>query len=123
MVEAIATPGHTPGAMSWRWISCDGGVCRTIVYADSLSAVSRDGYRFSDHAKYLAVFRASIAKIANSRCDIVLSPHPSATHMRERFAKGEKLLDPNGCKDYAASLTKRLDDRLAQEAAATPRKK
>ncbi|HKX92847.1 MAG TPA: subclass B3 metallo-beta-lactamase, partial [Sphingomicrobium sp.] len=46
MLTALATPGHTPGAMSWHWVSCDGGVCRTIVYADSLSAVSRDGYRF-----------------------------------------------------------------------------
>ena len=37
MLTAMATPGHTPGALSWRWESCDGGVCRTMVYADSLS--------------------------------------------------------------------------------------
>ena len=49
MLTAIATPGHTPGALSWRWVSCDGGVCRTIVYADSLNPVSNDKYRFSDH--------------------------------------------------------------------------
>ena len=29
MLTAIATPGHTPGALSWHWVSCDGGVCRT----------------------------------------------------------------------------------------------
>src|SRR3954447_7119030 len=46
MLTAIATPGHTAGAMSWRWVSCDGGVCRTIVYADSLTPVSSDAYRF-----------------------------------------------------------------------------
>ena len=49
MLTAMATPGHTPGALSWRWESCDGGVCRTMVYADSLTPVSRDDYRFSDH--------------------------------------------------------------------------
>ncbi len=38
MLTAMATPGHTPGALSWRWVSCDGGVCRTIVYADSLTS-------------------------------------------------------------------------------------
>ena len=27
---AMLTPGHTPGATSWRWESCDGGVCRTM---------------------------------------------------------------------------------------------
>ena len=120
MVEAIATPGHTPGAMSYRWISCDGGVCRTIVYADSLTPVSRDDYRFSDHAAYLNAYRASIAKIAASPCDIVVSPHPSSSKLRDRFARGERLLDPDGCKIYAADLSQKLDERLAKEAAAKP---
>jgi metallo-beta-lactamase class B len=117
MLTAMATPGHTPGALSWRWVSCDGGVCRTIVYADSLSPVSSDAYRFNDHPEYLAAYRASIAKIADSPCEILLTPHPSASHMRERLAVGRPLLDPDACKAYAAALTKQLDDRLAKEAA------
>jgi metallo-beta-lactamase class B len=116
MVEVLATPGHTPGAMSYRWISCDGGVCRTIVYADSLTPVSRDDYRFSEHDAYLKAYRASIAKIAGSPCDIVITPHPSATKLRDRFARGEKLLDPEGCATFAADLSKQLDQRLAKEA-------
>ena len=117
MLTALATPGHTPGALSWRWVSCDGGVCRTIVYADSLTPVSRDDYRFSDHPSYLAAYRASIAKIAASPCEIVLTPHPSASGMRDRLALGKPLLDADGCKAYAASVTKQLDERLAKEAA------
>ncbi len=116
-LTAIATPGHTPGALSWRWESCDGGVCRTMVYADSLSPVSRDDYRFSAHPDSLAAFRASIAKIAGSRCEILLTPHPSASAMKERMTGQQPLFDANGCKAYAAALTKRLDDRLAKEAA------
>ena len=115
---AMTTPGHTPGALSWRWESCDGGVCRTIVYADSLSPISRDDYKFSDHPAYLAAYRDSIAKIAASRCEILLTPHPSASDMKQRMTGKEKLFDPEGCKVYAASLSKRLDDRLAKEAAA-----
>jgi metallo-beta-lactamase class B len=99
-------------------VSCDGGVCRTIVYADSLTPVSRDDYRFSDHPAYLAAYRASIAKIAASPCEILLTPHPSASHLRDRLALGQPLLDTNACRDYAAALTKQLDDRLAKEAAA-----
>jgi metallo-beta-lactamase class B len=72
---AMATPGHTPGALSWRWESCDGGVCRTMVYADSLTPVSRDGYRFSDHPDYLVAYRASIAK---TPCDTATFPSASA---------------------------------------------
>jgi metallo-beta-lactamase class B len=117
MLTAMATPGHTPGALSWRWVACDGGVCRTIVYADSLSPVSSQNYRFSDHPANLAAFRASITKVAASPCEILITPHPSASHMSERFALGKPLLDENACRDYAATLTKNLDDRLAKEAA------
>ena len=114
-VTAMTTPGHTPGALSWRWESCDGGVCRTMVYADSLSPISRDDYRFSDHPEYLAAYRASIAKIAASPCEILLTPHPSASAMKERMTGKQPLFDPNGCRNYAASLTQRLDERLAKE--------
>ena len=118
MLTAMATPGHTAGALSWRWVSCDGGVCRTIVYADSLSPVSRDDYRFSDHPQYLAAYRAAIAKIAASPCEILVTPHPSASGMKERFALGEPLLDASACKAFAADRAKALDERLAKEAAA-----
>lgn len=114
---AMPTPGHTPGATSWRWESCDGGVCRTMVYADSLSPVSRDDYKFSDHPAYLAAYRASIAKIAETRCEILLTPHPSASGMRDRMTGKAPLFDPEGCRNYAAKLTKSLDERLAKEAA------
>jgi metallo-beta-lactamase class B len=117
MLTAMATPGHTAGALSWRWVSCDGGVCRTIVYADSLSPISRDDYRFSNHPQYLAAYRAAIAKIAASPCEILVTPHPSASGMKERFALGEPLLDTNACKTFAADRTKALDERLAKEAA------
>ena len=114
-LAAIATPGHTAGAMSWRWESCDGGVCRTMVFADSLTPVSRDDYKFSAHPDVVATFRASIAKVADSRCEILMTPHPSASAMKERMTGEQPLFDPNGCKAYAAALTSRLDERLAKE--------
>jgi metallo-beta-lactamase class B len=114
-LTAIATPGHTPGALSWRWVSCDGGVCRKLVYADSLTPVSRDDYRFSDHPAALAAFRASIARIAALDCEILLTPHPSASDMVDRLAGRAPLENRNACRDYAAELTKRLDARLTKE--------
>jgi metallo-beta-lactamase class B len=116
-LTGVATPGHTAGAMSWHWVGCNGGVCRSIVYADSLSPVSRDDYRFSDHPAYLQAYRDSIARIAALDCDILLTPHPSASGMVERFA-ARSLEDRNACRDYAARLTKQLDERVAKEAAA-----
>ena len=117
LLTAVATPGHTPGALTWHWESCKAGICRHIVYADSLTPVSRDDYRFTDHPEYLAAYRASIAKVAALDCDILLTPHPSASDMINRLALA-KVENPNACRDYAASLTKQLDERLTKEAAA-----
>ena len=113
----VATPGHTAGALTWHWGDCDGGVCRQIVYADSLTPVSRDGYRFSDHPALVASFRKSIAKVAALDCDILLTPHPGASNMPKRLLGLAPLTEPNACRTYAASLTQRLDERLAKEAA------
>src|SRR4051812_44390307 len=116
MLAAMATPGHTPGALSWRWVSCDGGVCRTIVYADSLTPVSAPNYRFSDHPAYVAAYRTSIAKIAASPCEILLTPHPTASDMPHRLALGTPLFDLDPRPNYAAGLPKQLDQRMAKEA-------
>ena len=118
MLTAVATKGHTPGALSWRWVSCDGGVCRTIVYADSLTPVSRDDYRFSDHPEVVKAFRDSIERVARLECDILLTPHPSASNMVNRVAGRAPLVDEGACRTYAAGLAKALDERLAKEAAA-----
>jgi len=117
-LTAYETPGHTAGALSWQWVSCDGGVCRTFVYADSLSPVRAPAYRYSDHPAWAAAFRQSIAKVSSLECDILLTPHPSASSFRTRVAGGGPLLDSQGCKAYAAAKTKALDERRAKEAAA-----
>jgi metallo-beta-lactamase class B len=118
MLTAVATPGHTPGALTWHWGACDGGVCRQIVYADSLTPISRDDYRFSDRPAYVAAYRASIAKVAALDCDILITPHPAASHLVERFAR-RSIEDTEACRNYADGLTKALDERLAKEAAAS----
>ena len=117
MLTAMITPGAAPG-VSWRWVSCDGGVCRTIVDANDLTPASAPNYRFSDHPAALAAYRASIAEIAASPCEILLTPHPSASDWPKRLAFGQPLFDENACKAYPASVTKQLDERLAKEAAA-----
>lgn len=112
----MTTPGHTSGALSWRWEACAGAVCRTIVYADSLTPISNDSYRFSAHPAALAVYRASLVKVAASRCEILLTPHPSASNMKDRMAGRAPLFDQQGCRNYTARLGTMLDERLAKEA-------
>lgn len=117
---AHLTPGHSPGAMSWTWYSCslpfEPPVCRRIAYVDSLSAVSADDYRFSDHPQYVAWFRDSIDKVRFLPCDYIVTPHPSASGMIERMKVGS-YEEPGPCQRYADALSGKLDERLAREAA------
>lgn len=115
-VTPIFTPGHTPGATSWRWQSCEGADCKTVVYADSLSPISRDGYRFSDHPAYLAAFWRSADRIEAIGCDILIAPHPSASSMRA-LLQGGGLASSGGrpCEFHARMVRANLSTRLAKE--------
>lgn len=112
----VPNPGHTAGAASWQWRACEAGDCRSVVYADSLTPVAAEGYRFTDHPDKVAAFRSSIAAVAALDCDILLTPHPSASAMRGRIVEGS-LARAGGCPAYAERLRAGLDARLAREAA------
>jgi metallo-beta-lactamase class B len=117
-LKVIFTPGHSPGGTSYTWKSCEDRVCRHIVYADSLNAVSADAYRFSDHPAYVATLRSSMARIeAIKDCDIMISPHPFQSDFFERLAGEKPLVDADRCKQYVTAARDRLDARLAKEAA------
>lgn len=128
VVTAHATPGHTAGSMSWSWRSCEGAVCRAIVFGASLNAVSSDGYRFSEtaHAPVVTAFRHSFARMRALPCDILLISHPDQFGLDDRYRRaqaGERpnpLIDPNACRAYADRAEQRLDERLAKEAQPSP---
>lgn len=110
-----ATPGHAPGGTSWTWRSCEGVVCRTIAFADSLSAVSIHRYRFADHPPRIAALRASFKTVADLPCDIVVTPHPAASDLDARLTGKALLVDPHGCARLAANSAAKLDERLRTE--------
>src|SRR6187399_1845657 len=112
-----ATPGHAPGSTSWTWQSCDDRDCPQIAYLDSVTAVSADGYRFSDHPDYVATFRGSLDKIEAMECDFVITPHPGASQLYERLAGDAPLFDDFACPHYARWGREQVEARLAREAA------
>jgi metallo-beta-lactamase class B len=128
-ITARLTPGHTPGSTSWTWRSCEGERCLDLVYADSLTAVSADDFKFTaiaDGGAYVAAFRRGIDTVAKLPCDILLTPHPSAFGMdeklRRRGADGgtNAFMDPKACRTYADNAARALARRLAEEAAVAP---
>ena len=120
-VKAHMTPAHSPGGTTWSWTSCEKSRCLNMVYADSLTAVSADGYRFTSPDRS-AQFAAVIDKVAALACDIVISTHPGFTDTMEKAAAKTATINPfidaNGCRSYAAESKVRFDKRIAQERAA-----
>ena len=114
-ITSHATPGHAPGSTSWSWRSCDAGRCVSFVYADSVSAVSSDNYRFSDHKRYVAAFKDSLNKIGRMQCSLLVTPHPAASNLYDRLAGKAPLIDRSACRDYAQRGRAALDERLAKE--------
>jgi metallo-beta-lactamase class B len=113
-ITAHLTPGHTPGSTTWTWRSCEGERCLDVVYADSLNAISAPGFKYTAFPSRVAAFRRSIETVAALPCDIVVSVHPELTRLKEKLA-ANALVDPQGCRAYAAAAAKVLDARLASE--------
>lgn len=112
-----ATPGHALGSTSWSWRSCEAEVCHRVAFADSVSAVSNDDYRFSDHPEYVAMFRRGMDAVEAIGCNLVITPHPAASTLYERLAGDAPLADPDACRNYAQFGRNNLETRLAREAA------
>ena len=122
-LQVYATPGHTPGGTTWTWDACDKDKCLKMVYADSLSPVSADSFRFSaskDYPQALADFEQSFKRLESLPCDVLITPHPDQSQFFERIAKRpadkpEAIKEEGGCKRYAQGARAKLAERLATE--------
>ena len=116
-VQAHHTPGHTSGSVSWTWESCALNTCLDVVYADSLTAVSAQGYSFAASGAATRMVE-SAGKIADLPCDILLSPHPFFFGMHdklERRDEGNPFINNLACTFYAESALDWLERRLDAE--------
>jgi metallo-beta-lactamase class B len=123
-LTAHFTPGHTPGGTSWTWESCEKGRCLSLVYSDSMTPVSAEGFRFSDSREYPTAvqdFEKSFAFLRSAPCDILLTSHPDASGLwqrleqRERGVRPDPLVSPNACKELAERAAEQLRRRLKSE--------
>jgi metallo-beta-lactamase class B len=124
-LRVIPTPGHTPGGTTWTWESCEGDKCLNMVYADSLSPVASEGFKFSDGGDQGAGadLQRSIARIEKLPCDVLISAHPNASGFMERMASRpadnpQGVKDDTQCKKYAQAAREALTARLAEDSQA-----
>ncbi len=120
-MTAHLTPGHTQGGTTWTWKSCEGSTCRQMVYADSLSPISREGYLFSGHPQLLQGFEKSFAFLESVPCDVLLTPHPESSGLwdrldaRTRGVSPDPMIETGACRELAQHGREQLQRRLAQE--------
>jgi metallo-beta-lactamase class B len=124
VVTAHLTPGHTPGGTSWTWTSCENGRCLNMVYADSITAISTDGFKFTQSPEYPGAvkdFEKSFAFLRNVPCDILLTTHPDVSGLwsrldgRQRGVSPDPIIDPAACRKLADRGREDLRERLAAE--------
>lgn len=116
-VRAVYTPGHTAGGVTWTWQSCALNTCYDVVYADSMTAVSTPGFRFSTSGAAAAMTQSADV-IANLDCDILLSPHPFFFGMHDKLEQreeGNPFVNNVACMMYAESALGWLERRLEAE--------
>ena len=123
-ITAHFTGGHTPGGTTWSWKSCEGDRCLDMVYADSQTPVSADSFLFTKNTTYpkaIADFEHAIGALEKLACDVLLTPHPSASGIFERLASRDSGNAPRAfekagaCRDYAATARRNLAARIAKE--------
>lgn len=124
-ITARATPGHTPGSMSWSWRSCEATDCKSVVFGSSLNPIAADGYRFSDPANRVLLdgFRGTFESLRAMPCDILLTAHPDQSGGDVRLAQLRQgatpnpFIDPTACRAYADKYEVLLERRLERERA------
>lgn len=116
-VQVHATPGHAPGSTSFSWRSCAGTNCKQIVYADSVSALADGEYLYRDHPEYGTAFKAGMQALAGiAPCDILLTPHPSASDLWLRLRGEQPMASAGACRALAETGLQNLQKRLGREA-------
>jgi len=117
-LTAHLTPGHTPGGTSWTWKSCESGHCLDIVYADSVTPVSADGFLFTRNPENIQGFERSFAFLKAAPCDILLTTHPDASHLWDRLqgrqlrSSSDPMVDPAACRELTVKTLLALHPRI-----------
>ena len=92
-----------------------------MVYADSLTPVSAESFRFTRSPHALENFETSFRFPETTPCDILLTAHPDASSLwdrldaRRRGVTPDPMVNPGACRELAQRSRDSLKQRLAEE--------
>ncbi|MDK1079830.1 MBL fold protein, partial [Cronobacter sakazakii] len=118
-LAAIFTPGHLPGATSWKVTLADG---KTLIYADSLAT---PGYPLINNRNYPTLvedIRRSFARLEAQQVDIFLANKGERFGLMDKMARkarGENnaFIDKAGLAQYVAQSRAAFEKQLAAQRA------
>jgi len=118
-IVAHITPGHTRGCTTWTMTVDDGGAKRDVMFVCSFSA---PGYQLVRNEKYPEIREDYASSFATARalpCDVLLGPHGSIFHMKEKIVKlgtsPNPFVDPAECKAYIDAAEKAFDAKVLEQ--------
>jgi len=89
VLTAHLTPGHTPGCTTWTMTVIEHGRPLTVMFLGSISVAGNLLVGNHAYPAILPEFRATLAKLARMKADIVLTSHPEMSDMMAREAKAQ----------------------------------
>jgi len=118
-LTAHLTPGHTPGCTSWGMTIQDNGVPRRVLFLCSITVA---GNRLVGNRAYPGIvgdYRATFAKLAAMRADILLTSHPEMADVlgreaRREAGKADAFVDPAALPALVRESRMAFEDALAK---------
>jgi metallo-beta-lactamase class B len=119
VLTAHLTPGHTPGCTSWSTTIQDDGAPRRVLFLCSITVAGNTLVGNRAYPGIVKDYRATFAKLAGMRTDILLTSHPEMADVLDREArreagKADAFVDPAALPALVADFRKAFEDALAK---------
>lgn len=118
-LTAHLTPGHTPGCTSWSTTILDGGARRSVLFLCSITVAGNTLVGNRAYPGIVDDYRATFAKLAAMRADILLTSHPEMADVlvretRRETGRANAFIDPTALPTLVADSRAAFEDALAK---------
>lgn len=122
-LTAHLTPGHTRGCTSWSMTVDDRGTPRQVLFLCSITVAGNTLVGNQAYPGIADDYRATFAKLAAMRADIVLTSHPEMADVLERAAKrdagnADAFVEPGLLSTLVADFKAAFEEALKEQEAA-----
>jgi len=123
VLTAHLTPGHTRGCTSWSMTVDDRGTPRQVLFLCSITVAGNTLVGNQAYPGIADDYRATFAKVAAMRADIVLTSHPEMADVLERAGKRDAgevdaFVEPGLLSTLVADFKAAFEDALKEQEAA-----